>query len=59
MRALASVLEEYGVTPEQMAAWGVDPAAPVGWEFPEIGHAIGESCWAGTDPGVLTMGRFW
>jgi amino acid transporter len=40
---IGPVLEEYGVTPEQMDAWGVNPEAPVGWEFPEIGHAIGEA----------------
>jgi len=35
-------------TPEEIAAleaqfneWGVDPAAAIGWEFPEIGHEIG------------------
>jgi amino acid transporter len=39
---IGPVLEEYGVTQEQMAEWGVDPAAPVGWEFPEIGHAVAQ-----------------
>ena len=37
---IGPVLEEYGVTPEQMDAWGVDPSSTVGWEFPEIGHAV-------------------
>jgi amino acid transporter len=37
---IGPVLEEYGVTPEQMEAWGVDPTSTVGWEFPEIGHAV-------------------
>jgi amino acid transporter len=36
------VLEEYGVTGEQMDAWGVDPASPVGWEFPDVGQRLGE-----------------
>ena len=36
------VLEEYGVTPEQMESWGVDPGSPVGWEFPDIGQRLGE-----------------
>ncbi len=40
---IGPVLEEYGVTPEQMAEWGVDPASDIGWEFPQIGHAIGMS----------------
>lgn len=34
-------LEEYGVTPEQIDEWGVDPSYNSGWEFPEIAHAIG------------------
>ena len=34
------VLEEYGVAPEQYESWGVDPTSAVGWEFPDIGHAI-------------------
>jgi len=27
---------------DQMAAWGVEPTVSYGWEFPEIGHRIGE-----------------
>ena len=42
------VLEDYGVSPEQVEAWGVDPTSDVGWEFPDIGHAIGDKL-AGTD----------
>jgi amino acid transporter len=41
-------LEEYGVTPEQMEEWGVDPASEVGWEFPDVAHAIGDQV-AGKD----------
>jgi amino acid transporter len=37
---IGPVLEEYGVAPEQYESWGVDPASAVGWEFPDIGHAI-------------------
>jgi amino acid transporter len=51
---IGPVLEEYGVTPEQMAEWGVNPEAPVGWEFPEIGHAIGEAL--GSQTLAVTMG---
>lgn len=40
---IGAVMEEYGVPVEQMAAWNVDPAGPVGWQFPEIGHAVGEA----------------
>ena len=41
-------LEEYGVTPEQMEEWGVDPSSEVGWEFPDVAHAIGDKV-AGKD----------
>lgn len=41
-------LAEYGVTPEQLESWGLDPAAEIGWEFPEIAHAIGDAA-AGPD----------
>ncbi len=46
------VLEEYGVAPEQMEAWGVDPMSSVGWEFPDIGHRVGEIL-GGSGLGVL------
>ena len=36
----------------QMTEWGADPQASVGWEFPEIGHAIGEKI------GGPGLGRF-
>lgn len=39
---IGAVMEEYGVAPEQLSSWGVDPQSSVGWEFPEIAHAIGE-----------------
>lgn len=45
---IGATLQEYGVTEEQMAAWGVDPSAEVGWEFPEIAHAVGDRA-AGKD----------
>ena len=28
-------------TSDQLAAWGVEPTSSIGWEFPEIGEAIG------------------
>jgi amino acid transporter len=28
-------------TSDQLAAWGVEPTSSIGWEFPEIGAAIG------------------
>jgi len=27
---------------DQMTAWGVEPTVSYGWEFPEIGHRIGD-----------------
>jgi amino acid transporter len=37
---IGPVLEEYGVAPERYQSWGIDPTSAVGWEFPDIGHAI-------------------
>ena len=42
------VLEDYGIPPEQVEAWGVDPTSDVGWEFPDIAHALGDKA-AGVD----------
>jgi amino acid transporter len=53
---IGPVLEEYGVTPEQMDAWGVDPTSSVGWEFPEIGRAVAEKF--GSPTLGLVMGSF-
>jgi amino acid transporter len=39
---IAPVLEDYGVAPEQAAEWGVDTSSSVGWEFPDIAHAIAD-----------------
>jgi amino acid transporter len=38
---IGPVLAEYGVTEQQITDWGADPANSVGWEFPDIAHAIG------------------
>lgn len=45
------VLDEYGVTQDQIVAWGVDTTAAVGWEYPEIAHQIG-AVFAGKDSGL-------
>jgi amino acid transporter len=34
-------LEEYGVNAEQLESLGVDASHSIGWEFPEIGYAVG------------------
>jgi len=37
---IGSVMADYDISEDQLRGWGVDPMASVGWEFPEIGHAI-------------------
>jgi amino acid transporter len=51
------VLEDYGVPPEQVEAWGVDTSSSVGWEFPDIAHAVADKL-TGQTNGTLarTMG---
>jgi amino acid transporter len=39
---IAVVLDDYGVPPEQVDSWGVDTSSSVGWEFPDIAHAIAD-----------------
>jgi amino acid transporter len=34
-------VEPYGFTAEDLESWGVDPTSDIGWEFPNIGHAVG------------------
>jgi len=47
-QGIGVVMEDYGVTPEQIESWEVDPTSDVGWEFPDIAHAIGNKA-AGVD----------
>jgi amino acid transporter len=44
--------EEIAATEVQLIEWGVDPSSATGWEFPDIGHAIGEKM------GSLPLARF-
>jgi amino acid transporter len=39
---IGPVAEEYGVPPAKLEEWGVDPASSVGWEFPDIAHAVAD-----------------
>jgi len=39
---IAPVLDDYGVPPETVQEWGVDTASSVGWEFPDIAHAVSD-----------------
>jgi amino acid transporter len=39
---IGATLMEYGVTDQQLQDWNVDPTSSVGWELPDIAHAIGD-----------------
>jgi len=36
------VLEEYGITQEQIDEWGIDATSDIGWELPDIAERVGE-----------------
>jgi amino acid transporter len=38
---IGPAMEEYGVAAEKLEEWGVDASRPIGWEYPEVAHAIG------------------
>jgi amino acid transporter len=40
---IGPVLQDAGMTPEQMAAAGVDPTSSDGWGLPDIAKAVGET----------------
>jgi len=46
---IGPVLEDYGVPPEQSEQWGVDLSSSVGWEFPDIAHAVADKLTGQTD----------
>ncbi len=50
------VLADYGVSEEQIAEWGVDPSSPVGWQFPQIGQAVGDKVAGAGSPLGRTLG---
>jgi len=35
-------LGDYGITEDQLTSWNVDPSSEIGWEFPDVAHAIGD-----------------
>jgi amino acid transporter len=45
---IGPILNEAGISDEQMTEWGVDPTIDAGWEFPTIAHVIGDNV-AGKD----------
>ncbi len=54
---IGPVLNDYGVQPEQVKSWGVDTSSSVGWEFPDIAHAVADKLTGQTNGGLArTMG---
>jgi amino acid transporter len=54
---IGPVLDDYGVPPEQVESWGVDTSSSVGWEFPDIAHAVSDKLTGQTNGGLArTMG---
>jgi amino acid transporter len=54
---IGAEMAAYGVGEAQLAAWGVDAGSAVGWEFPEIAHAVGEAVSGQVNgPLALTLG---
>jgi amino acid transporter len=54
---IAPVLADYGVAPEKAIEWKVDTSSSVGWEFPDIAHAIADKLTGQTDGALAkTMG---
>lgn len=39
---IGPVLADYGVDPSKPVEWGVDTSSSVGWEFPDIAHAVSD-----------------
>ncbi|MCX7681796.1 MAG: APC family permease [Anaerolineae bacterium] len=50
---IGTVLEQYGVTAEQLDQWGVSPSRSIGWQYPDIAEEIGKRF----NPSSLTLGR--
>jgi amino acid transporter len=51
---IGPAMEEYGVTADKLVEWGVDASRPIGWEYPEIAHAIGAKT-EGTEGSLATI----
>ncbi len=51
---IGPVLDEYGVPHEQAQSWGVDTSSSVGWEFPDIAHAVADKL-TGQTNGTLAL----
>jgi amino acid transporter len=49
---IGAVVGDYGIAPEKLPEWGVDPASSVGWEFPDIAHAVGDKVAGVTNSGL-------
>ena len=51
----ADLENDYGVTPKEIQVWGVDSTSTTGWEFPNIGHVVG-NIFGGPGFGLLLGG---
>ena len=51
----ADLATDYGISEQQVQDWGADPQSSTGWEFPNIGHAVG-TIFAGPGFGVILGG---
>jgi amino acid transporter len=40
-QGIGALAADYGISADNISSWGVDPQSSVGWEFPDIAHAIG------------------
>jgi amino acid transporter len=49
------VLDDYGVPPETVERWGVDRSSSVGWEFPDIAHAVADKLTGQTNGGLARL----
>jgi amino acid transporter len=41
-QGIGAVMQEYGINPDKLASWGVDPQSAVGWQFPDIAKVVGD-----------------
>jgi len=53
---IGAVVADYGISEDQLSEWGVDPVSSVGWEFPDIAHAIGERVAGPASPLPMILG---
>jgi amino acid transporter len=52
---IGDTMAEYGIDQSTLTSWGVDPQSSVGWEFPDIAHAVAAKA-TGDPNGLLANG---